>query len=199
MSLCTWTFNYHPILPLWVITEHWVELPEAYGKFPLGIYFINTYGNGWGFPGDSDGKDHACNAGDLGLSPGSGRSPGEGNGNPLQYCLENSTDRGAWQASRWRVRAGHWVTNSLTLAWWCIYVNAALFNSPHPSFPHRVHKFVFYVCVFTVALQIGSLVPFFWIPCICINIWYLFSSFQLTSLFLTESLLINMFRNLSRL
>ena len=42
------------------------------------------------FPGGSDGKESACNAGDLGLIPGSGRSPGEGNGNPLQYsCLEN--------------------------------------------------------------------------------------------------------------
>ena len=42
------------------------------------------------FPGGSDGKEYACNAGDLGLIPGSGRSPGEGNGNPLQYsCLEN--------------------------------------------------------------------------------------------------------------
>ena len=41
-----------------------------------------------------------CSAGDLGLIPGSGRSPGEGSGNPLQYsCLENPTDRGAWQAT----------------------------------------------------------------------------------------------------
>ena len=47
------------------------------------------------FPGGSDGKESACNAEDLGLIPGLGRSPGEGNGNPLQYsCLENSMDRG---------------------------------------------------------------------------------------------------------
>ena len=46
-----------------------------------------------GFPGGSGGKASACNAGDMGLIPGSGRSPGEGNGNPLQYsCLENSMD-----------------------------------------------------------------------------------------------------------
>ena len=45
----------------------------------------------WGFPGGSDGKASACSAGDLGLIPGLGRSPGEGNGNPLQYSyLENS-------------------------------------------------------------------------------------------------------------
>ena len=45
-----------------------------------------------GFPGGSVGKKSACNAGDLGLSPGLGRSLGEGNGNPLQYCKENSMD-----------------------------------------------------------------------------------------------------------
>jgi len=47
----------------------------------------------------SDSKESTCNAGDSCLIPGSGRSPGEGNGNPLQYSyLENSMDRGAWQA-----------------------------------------------------------------------------------------------------
>ena len=52
-----------------------------------------------GFPGNSDGKDSACNVEDLGSIPGLGRSPGEGNGYPLQYSgLENSMDRGAWQA-----------------------------------------------------------------------------------------------------
>ena len=51
------------------------------------------------FPGGSDGKESACNAGDLGSNPGWGRSPGEGNGSPLQYsCLENPMDRGDWQA-----------------------------------------------------------------------------------------------------
>ena len=52
-----------------------------------------------GFPGSSDGKESACSAGDLGSIPGSGRFPGEGNGNPLQYsCLGNPMDRGAWWA-----------------------------------------------------------------------------------------------------
>ena len=52
-----------------------------------------------GFPGSSDGKEAACKEGDQGLVPGSGRSPGEGNGNPFQYsCLENSKERGAWCA-----------------------------------------------------------------------------------------------------
>ena len=57
-----------------------------------------------GFPGGSDGKESTCSEGDLSSSPGLGRSPGEGNGYPLQYsCLENSLDRGAWGALFHRV------------------------------------------------------------------------------------------------
>ena len=56
------------------------------------------------FPGGSGGKESACNAGDLGSIPGLGRSPGGGNGYPLQYsCLKNSMDRGTWQAAVHRV------------------------------------------------------------------------------------------------
>ena len=52
------------------------------------------------FPHSSASKESACNAGDPSLNPGLGRSPGEGNGNPLQYsCLENPMDKGAWQAT----------------------------------------------------------------------------------------------------
>ena len=51
-------------------------------------------------PGGSDSKESACDTRDSGLIPGSGRSPGEGNGNPLKYsCLESSMDRGAWLAT----------------------------------------------------------------------------------------------------
>ena len=60
-------------------------------------------------PGGSDDKESACNTRDPGLIPGSGRSSGEGNGYLLQYhCLENSMDRGAWQA------AVHMVSKSQT-------------------------------------------------------------------------------------
>ena len=53
-----------------------------------------------GFPGGSDGKESACNAGDPGSVAGSGRSPGEEIGNPLKHsCLENPVDRGAWRAT----------------------------------------------------------------------------------------------------
>ena len=63
----------------------------------------------WGFPGGSEVKASACNVGDLGSILGSGRSPGEGNGNPLQYsCLENPMDGGAWWATV------HGVTKSWT-------------------------------------------------------------------------------------
>ena len=62
-----------------------------------------------GFPGGSDGKESACNAGDLGSIPGWGISAGEGNGSPLQYsCLGSPMDRGAWWATV------HGVTKSLT-------------------------------------------------------------------------------------
>jgi len=60
-----------------------------------------------GFPYSSVDKESACNAGDPGLIPGSGRSPGEGNGNPLQYSyLENPMDRGVWQGySPWGLKS----------------------------------------------------------------------------------------------
>ena len=62
-----------------------------------------------GFPDSSVGKESSCNAGDLGMIPGLGRSSGEGNGNLLQYsCLENPMDRGAWWATvHGAARVGH--------------------------------------------------------------------------------------------
>ena len=54
----------------------------------------------WGFPGGLVVKNPPANAGNAGLIPGSGRPPGDGNGNPLPYsCLENPMDRGAWRAT----------------------------------------------------------------------------------------------------
>ena len=72
------------------------------------------------FPGGSDGKASVFNAGDLGLIPVLGRSPGEGNGNSLQYsCLENPTEGGAWWATVHGVgsqRVGHDWATSLSLS-----------------------------------------------------------------------------------
>ena len=73
------------------------------------LLFYFSVSQGRGFPGGSEVKASACNAGDPGSIPGSGRSPGEGNGNPLQYsCLENPMDGGAWWAT------AHWVAKSWT-------------------------------------------------------------------------------------
>ena len=67
------------------------------------------------FPDGSDGKASACSAGDLGSIPGLGRSPGEGNGNPLQHpCLENRMDRGAWWATVHRVSRSQTRLSDLT-------------------------------------------------------------------------------------
>ena len=72
-------------------------------------------------PGGSDGKASAYNAGDRGSIPGSGRSSGEGNGNPLQYsCLENPMDGGAWWATVHGV-AKSWIRLSdFTWSWSCV-------------------------------------------------------------------------------
>ena len=71
---------------------------------PPSLSFKRTLPPFKGFPGGSEIKASACNAGDLGSIPGWGRSPGEGNGNPLQYpCLENPMDGGAWWATVHRV------------------------------------------------------------------------------------------------
>ena len=78
-----------------------------------------------GFPGGAEVKASACNVEDLGLIPESGRSPGEGNGNPLQYsCLENPMDGGAWWATvHGSQRVGHDFTFTFTFAFQCIPVS----------------------------------------------------------------------------
>ena len=71
-------------------------LQSSVGLIEVGA-FKKRCGVGEGFPGGSEVKASASNVGDLGLIPGLGRSPGEGNGNPLQYsCLENPMDRETW-------------------------------------------------------------------------------------------------------
>ena len=85
-----------------------------------------------GLPGGSDGKESACNAGDQGLIPGSGRSPGEGNGNPLQCSwLENLMDGGAWWATVHGVaRVRHDLATKLPppYAHICIYIYAYILD-----------------------------------------------------------------------
>ena len=72
----------------------WVFDILSFMLFKLNIFLC------MGLPCSSDGKESACNAGEFHPIPGSGRSPGEGNGNPLQYsCLENPMDIAAWHAT----------------------------------------------------------------------------------------------------
>ena len=94
-SLCTLPLF---LLPFSSTHIYWVpirdQLIQDLSREALCDFFIL---NSVLFPGGSDGKASACNVGDPGSIPGLGRSPGEGNGIPLQYsCLENSMDRGAW-------------------------------------------------------------------------------------------------------
>ena len=78
-GLCNW-YGVSGLASEWILSKK-----EYYNVF-LSV----------GFPGGSDSKESACNVGDLGSVPGSGRFPGEGNGNPLRFsCLENSMDWGA--------------------------------------------------------------------------------------------------------
>ena len=73
-------------------SRDWAE--KGLLKLVFWVFFLSIF---MGFPGGSVDKESACHVGDLGSIPGSGRSPGEGNGNPLQYsCLENPMDQGAW-------------------------------------------------------------------------------------------------------
>ena len=83
-----------PGLPVHHNSQSLPKLMSIELMMPLSLSYDYHYHD---FPGGSDGKASAYNVGDQGSIPGSGRSPGEGNGNPLQYsCLENPMDGGAW-------------------------------------------------------------------------------------------------------
>jgi len=93
-------FNISPIyscdFPLWLI-----GLLNNPGTCLFCSKFFLFFLLNWGFPGDSEGEESACNGGDPGLIPRLERFPGEENGYPLQYsCLENPMDRGAWWATQ---------------------------------------------------------------------------------------------------
>ena len=95
---------------LWVCLVVKVKSDDV--KELIGIWNVRSMNQGKldllkGFPGGSEGKESAYNAGDLGSIPGLGRSPGEGNGNPLRYsCLEKPRGGGAWWAVVYGGRTG---------------------------------------------------------------------------------------------
>ena len=116
----------------------WEPIPSPVDLLDPGIKLGSPISQADSLPtelsGKPDGKESACNEGDLGSIPGSGRSPGEGNGNPLLYsCLENSMDRGRLQ-SMGSQRVGHnCVTNTFFLFTWDLntWGPVATWASPH--------------------------------------------------------------------
>ena len=89
--------------------SHELQETAEYRRAVYIFFFSTLIFRKTGFPGGAEVKAFACNVGDLGSTPGSGRSPGEGNGNPLQYsCPENPMDGGAWWATvHGSQRVGH--------------------------------------------------------------------------------------------
>ena len=91
--------SFMDFLPVLVTTEHRVEFPMPYNRFSLVIYFKHSSIH-IGLPWWLSGKEATCQCRDMGSIPGLGRSPGEGNSNPLQYsCPRNHKDRGVWRAT----------------------------------------------------------------------------------------------------
>ena len=151
----------------------WAYLPSPHctplGRHRLGSLCYTTashkltmYHYTWqcllGLPWCSDGKESACNTGDLGSGPGLGRSPGGGHGNPLQHSrLENPMDRGAWRATV-RGVTKEWDTaeHSAQHSRMCIYIDATFSIHPTHSLP-----FLWCPLVSISSLQIGLSIPFF--------------------------------------
>ena len=120
VACCTLLPPYHPhplASSLWIRNKKaeliaLLSLSWKHAHQVIQIFYCSTHVHKWpwkchecfpkaiGFPDGSDSKESAYNVGDLGSVPRLGRSPGEGNGSPLQYsCLEKSMDRGAWRAT----------------------------------------------------------------------------------------------------
>ena len=95
-------FSPHPLQHLFIcrlFNDGHSEWCETLPHYSFHFHFSNI--NNWGFSDGSHGKESTCNAEDPSSISGSGRSPGEEHGNPLQFsCLENPLDRGAWRATQ---------------------------------------------------------------------------------------------------
>ena len=124
---------------------------EAWHAVVHGVLKSRTWLSDWtelivkeGFPGGSDSKESVCNAGDLSSILESGRSPGEGNGYPLQYfCLENSINRGTWRATiriHLILRYIFWCMLYVLCAQWCLTLCDPLVCSLPGSSVHGIFQ-----------------------------------------------------------
>ena len=142
--LCQWTSRLLPCPGYckWCCNEHCGTCIFSFVllKQIFLFFYLFDYAGSWGFPSGSDGKESGCNAGDLGLIHGLGSSPGERDGNPLQYsCLENSMDRGTWWAivhgiakswTQWNITAAKLLQSCPTL---CDPIDGSPLGSPVPG------------------------------------------------------------------
>ena len=139
-----------------------IKAKKKINKYPYFYYTDLAIVLDVGLPGCSVGKESACNAGDLGLIPGSGRSPEEGNGNPLQYsCLENPMDREAWRATVHGVtRVGHNLATKPPNSWCVFILNFLLLQVKIVGLAGRERgaKIIYILCkVFRLRTKIHSL------------------------------------------
>ena len=110
-------YKLYPVFKKIFFQEGLLFLPSLTKNYVINLKFLYYLD----FPGSWDSREFACNAGDLGLIPGSRRFPGKGNGNPLQYlCLGNSMDRGAWRAAVRGLTEWAQLTNKNTHAQRCL-------------------------------------------------------------------------------
>ena len=134
-SVNIWELNQtYFILQSWLLSHSWPALlglvPRSLSRCSRSVTYLSgqlfciyfcSSSNLLGFAGGSGFKDFICSVGDLGSIPGSGRSPGEGNGNPLQYsCLENTVDRGLVGCSPWgceELDTTKWLTLSFSVTY----------------------------------------------------------------------------------
>ena len=142
-SLYIWKFLFHIMLkPSLKDFEHNLTSVGNECNCPVvWTFFITTL---LGFPGSLDGKASSYNVGDLGLIPGSARSPGEGNGNPLQYsCLENPMDWGTWWATVHGIAKSPTRLSDFTFTFTLsLFVAVKSYNSKRQSIGTKVHLLV---------------------------------------------------------
>ena len=144
----------------------------AFGENVLKCLCLHLRQSLWGFSGGSHGKESTCKAGDRGLIPGLGRSPGEGNGSPLQSsCLENHMDSRGWWAAVRGVAKSHTQLSHFRLSVSQVILHNALcvsLNVPCLCWLSLV------ICVYLVStLRIKSFSYFLYFPQLTCNEWIL--------------------------